>query len=103
MSNTTQKPIVKEFYARIEQILVNSALSDYGKSSDLKSLIYKCLDDIIIDYEKLKIQEKIGKGSSSEVFLGSYLFSPIAVKRLKIDDYSEKQLVASRDLVPDFQ
>lgn len=103
LSNQTQKPIVKEFYGRIEQILINSALSDYGRSTDLKALIYKCLDDIIIDHEQVKIEERIGRGSSSEVFAGHYLFSPIAVKRLKIDDYSEKQLVGLRDAVPDLQ
>lgn len=84
---------MKEFYARIEQILVNSALSDYGRNNELKSLIYKCLDDIIIDHEKVKIEERIGRGATSEVFSGNYLFSPVAVKRLKIEDYSEKQLV----------
>lgn len=82
---------------------MNSALSDYGRSSDLKSLIYKCLDDIIIDHEKVKLEEKIGRGSSSEVFSGTYLYSPVAVKKLKIDDFSEKQLVDSADLVPNLQ
>lgn len=87
------KPIVKEFYSRVEQILVSNKFTDHGRSSELKSLVYKCLDEIIIDPNDVEFESSIGRGSSSEVFAGNYLYCPVAIKKIAVDEYTEKQLV----------
>ena len=56
------------------------------------------MDDIIVDYDKIKFGEKIGIGSSSEVFAGTYLYSPVALKKINVEGYTEKQLVTYFDL-----
>lgn len=94
---------MKEFYSHIEQILVNGVLSGYGHNSELKSLVFRCLDDVILDNEKIKIGNRIGSGATSEVYKGSYLFCPVAVKKVKIQGYTDRQLVAEPYSVSDFQ
>lgn len=92
-SSYSQKPVVKEFYARIEQVIVSGVLSGYGHNSELKCLVYSCLDDVILDCDKIKINGRIGVGSTSEVYVGSYLYSHMAVKKYNIQGYTDKQLV----------
>ena len=72
---------------------MNSKFSDQGRRSELKSLIYKCLDEIIIDPDEIEIEVNIGRGSSSEVYSGLYLYSPVAIKKLRLEGYTERQLV----------
>lgn len=93
LSSLHLKPIVRDFYSRVEQIILISKFSDQGRRSELKSLIYKCLEEIIIDPELIEIETNIGRGSSSEVYSGTYMYSPVAIKKLRIDDYTERQLV----------
>jgi hypothetical protein len=92
-SSHSNKPAVREFYARIEQILVSGFLSGYGHNCELKSLVYSCLDDVILDCDKIKINGRIGVGSSSEVYKGSYLYCTMAIKKYNIQGYTDKQLV----------
>lgn len=88
------RPVVREFYAKVEHILLNSKFSDLGKSHELKSLIYRCLDDIIVSTDDVELDSSIvGRGANSEVYLGTYLYCPVAVKKIRMEGYSEKQLV----------
>lgn len=89
------KPIVKDFYAKVEQILISSKFTDGGRNHELKSLIYKCLDEIIVNHDDIELEASIGNGSSSEVYSGSYLYCPVAVKKISVEGYSEKQLVTA--------
>jgi len=88
------RAVVREFYSRVEYILVNSKFSDMGKSNELKYLIYKCLDDIIVNSEDVELEVQLGKGANSTVYQGSYLYCPVAVKKICLEGYTEKQLVS---------
>lgn len=92
LSSLQAKPIVKDFYARVEQILV-SRFSDHGRNQNLKSLVYKCLDDVIIDPASIELGPSLGRGSSSEVCYGQYKYVSVAVKKIFLEGFNEKQLV----------
>ena len=83
---------MKEFYGRVEQILV-SRFSDHGRNQNLKSLVYKCLDDVIIDPASIELGPSLGRGSSSEVLYGQYKYVAVAVKKIFLEGFNEKQLV----------
>jgi hypothetical protein len=80
-------------HTRVDQILASCKLLENGKGSELRSLIPKCLNDLIVNPEQVEVEANIGRGSSSEVFSGSYLYCPVAVKKIHLEGYSEKQLV----------
>lgn len=68
ISNFQVKPIAVEFFKRIEQILARlPQREELSLSSDLKSLVYTVLGDIIVPSEEIEVEGLIGKGAFSEV------------------------------------
>jgi len=51
------------------------------------------ISELIIPEEDVEIGESLGKGASSEVFSGSFNYSPCAIKRIDLERISMNELV----------
>lgn len=72
-----------------------------GKKTDwkndlpvLKRMIYNELDELFVPTSEMEMGKIIGKGATSEVYIGQYMFSPVAIKKIRLGSLTHKQLVS---------
>lgn len=54
-------------------------------------MLYNELDDLFVGLSDLEVNKQIGKGATSEVFIGQYQFCSVAIKKVKLQTLSPKQ------------
>lgn len=78
----------KAFYHEVEkQYIKKAAKGNPDTIADLntiKRIIYNEFDELMISPSDIETGKQIGKGATSEVFIGQYRFCPVAVKKVKL-------------------
>lgn len=64
----------------------------------IKTAVYRDLNDLIAEMDDLVLGMKIGSGASSEVFYGNYKYCPCAIKKINLDLMNPKQIVRNKIL-----
>lgn len=59
----------------------------------IKKTLYNDLDDLFVSMSDIEINKLIGKGATSEVYIGQYQFCSVAIKKLKLSSLSHKQIM----------
>lgn len=60
----------------------------------MKKVIYQELDDLFVPTAEMDVGKMIGKGATSEVYIGQYMFGPVAIKKIRLGTLTYKQLVS---------
>lgn len=61
-------------------------------SSELQWIVYQQLEELIISFDDLEIDKQIGTGGNSCVYLGTYRFCEVAIKRMCLNIMSLKEI-----------
>ncbi len=90
------KADTRAFYTEIEKLFQKKSGKNADIKSDLTSLkrvLYNELDDLFIGLSDIEVNKLIGKGATSEVFIGQYQFCSVAIKKVKLQSLSPKQAI----------
>lgn len=87
------------FYEKLETFLKEKGILQKMDMEQIKTIIYRDLDDLIAKIEDLNIGKKIGVGASSEVFYGNFKYCPCAIKKIKLELMNPKQIVKNNFLI----
>jgi hypothetical protein len=104
--NFEVKPLVKHFYQTLMKSLesINSGPNTETQNpsgtinpttlnfSDLQILVYGQLEELVISFDDLEIDELIASGGTSNVFFGSYRFCDVAIKRMSLSQMTTKEI-----------
>jgi serine/threonine protein kinase len=98
----------RTFYTEIERLFKKKSaklsggssqtisLSPQDPRSDLKTIrniIFNELDELFVPFCELEVGKLIGKGATSEVYIGQFKFSQVAVKKVRLASLAPKQLM----------
>lgn len=94
------RPETRQFLNEVDKILIrqSSSKSQFSESKAVdwdstKRIIAIELDDLFLPFGDLEVTRPIGKGATSEVFVGNFNFCPVAIKKIKLSNLSPKQIV----------
>lgn len=104
--NYEVKPLVKHFHQTLMKSLesINTGPNSERQNpsgtinpttlnfSDLQILVYGQLEELVISFDDLEIDELIAAGGTSNVFFGSYRFCDVAIKRMSLSQMTTKEV-----------
>lgn len=76
------------------QLAMKSPTSNCHKYLDydaVKRTVMSDLDDLFVPFSDIDINRMIGKGATSSVYIGSYRFCSVAIKKIKLNTLTVKQ------------
>lgn len=93
------RPETRLFINEIEKIIArqSSTKSPTTESRNIdwenaKKIISTNLDDLFVPYSDIDLGRVIGKGATSEVYVGSYNFCSVAIKKMRLSSLTPKQI-----------
>ena len=101
--NIEIKAHVKHFFTTLMKSFESSSTlsnnnSGFGvsptnyNSSELQWIVYQQLEELIVSFDDLEIDKQIAQGGNSLVFLGTYRFCDVAIKRMCLNMMTLKEI-----------
>lgn len=102
------QPETRAFYTELERLWKKKSaklskgsnqtipLSPQDPRSDLKivrNIIFNELDELFVPFSEIEVGKLIGKGATSEVYIGQFKFSQVAIKKVRLASLASKQLI----------
>lgn len=94
------RPETKQFCTELDRLIIRQSSSKSPMSTDsklvdwdfVKRTVITELDDLFVPMSDIEVNRVIGTGATSSVHIGNYRFCSVAIKKIKLNTLTPKQI-----------